>query len=71
MAHEKQLAQEQNAEDKEAQPKKRQYQKELVSLLEDGYLDDLDPSLLYEENKDTTLRDGLKSVQKMIRKKLK
>ena len=72
MAHEKQKALEHLEEKKAIVPRRQQYQRELVALLEEGYLDEIDPALLYaDEDKDSTVKDGFKKLFKLLEKKMK
>lgn len=48
-ARTKQLYLDQMAREQDQRPKKEAYRKELVSMLHDGYLSDMDPSLLYDK----------------------
>lgn len=72
MAQDKQIALEERAEEQATVPRKKQYQKELVQLLEAGYMEDLDPSLLYtDDNEDSTVKEGFQKMKKFMKRKLK
>jgi len=70
-AQEKLVSEERLAYEQSVKPKKIEYRKELVDLLKNGYLEDIPPDVLEEEEerKQTSVKDAWKMVKKTFKGK--
>ena len=56
-------------EDESAQPLKHEFRAQLYNLLQQGYFDDVDPSVLYEDEKSSQLPGVLGKVSEFFKRK--
>ncbi len=71
-AHDKQFLLEKLYKEWASRPKKEEYRQELVGMLRQGYLQDIDPSILYEDGKEPrTVSQTIESVSSSTSKAFK
>jgi len=71
-ALDKLVALERLQEEQSKMPLKQEFRQELIDLLRAGYLEDVSPDVLYEDqNKDTTVSQAYKGLKKRVNKTFK